>query len=47
MSTFAAVALAVACFLIAAAALGLLALVLMQARRTVGDASAANDERSA
>ena len=47
MSTFAAVALAVACFLIAAAALGLLALVLMQARRVVGDASAGDDERSA
>lgn len=44
MSTFAAVALAVACFLIAAVALGLLAWVLTRARRIVGDASAADDE---
>ena len=44
MSTFAAVALAVACFLTAAVALGLLVLVLMQARRTIGESSPADDE---
>lgn len=47
MSTFAAVALAGVCFLIAAAAVGVLALVLMRTRRGFDEPADADDEQAA
>ncbi len=47
MSTFAAVALAVVCFLIAAAALGALTRVLLRSRRSNDDPTGADDEQAA
>lgn len=47
MSTFAAVALAVVSFLIAAGALGALTLVLIRARRTLDEPTGADDDRAA
>ncbi|MDA8438579.1 MAG: hypothetical protein M0Z51_06940 [Propionibacterium sp.] len=47
MSTFAAVALAVVSFLIAAAALGALTRVLLRPRRSIDEPAGADDEQAA